>query len=112
MERFEKVCKVSEVPQNSMKGFKVKDKDILVSNLNGEFFAIDSICSHMNGYLPRGKLKGNCVVCPVHHAEFDVKTGRVTKDLPWLLKKMTKHDVTDLVKYETKLVNDEILVKV
>lgn len=86
---MEKICQVSDVPKGSMKGFTVKDRQILIANVDGNFYAMDAICSHMRGFLPGGTLENNEVVCPVHHARFDVTTGKVIKNLPAPLKMLT-----------------------
>lgn len=69
---MEKLCNVSEVPEGTMKGFSAKGEQILVANVNGKFYAMDAVCSHNYGYLPKGRLEKNIVTCPVHHAQFDV----------------------------------------
>ena len=62
-------------------GFTAKDKQILIANVDGNFYAMDAICSHMQGYLPSGRLERSIVICPVHHARFDVTNGKVSKDV-------------------------------
>ena len=78
---MEKVCEISDIPKGTVKGFTVKDTQILIANVDGNFYAIDAICSHMHGYLPSGTLKRNIVICPVHRAQFDVTSGKVSKDV-------------------------------
>ncbi|MGA2683303.1 MAG: Rieske 2Fe-2S domain-containing protein [Candidatus Bathyarchaeia archaeon] len=78
---MEKICEISDVAKGTMKGFTVKDKQILIANVDGNFYAMDAICSHMHGYLPSGTLEKNIVICPVHRAEFDVTSGKVSKDV-------------------------------
>ena len=93
---MEKICKISDIPAGSMKGYTVNGKQILLANVNGNFYAMDAVCSHMHGYLPSGKLEKNTVICPVHHAQFDVTTGKVIKDLPGLMKMVTGGGAKDL----------------
>ncbi len=40
------------------------------------FAVIDNDCPHAGGPLHTGELTGCTVVCPMHHLEFDVTTGR------------------------------------
>ena len=42
-----KLASVDEVKPNSMKGLKVNGKQILLANLNGSYYAIGNICTHM-----------------------------------------------------------------
>jgi len=79
--QLEEVCEISDVSKGTMKGFTVKNKQILIANVDGNFYAMDAICSHEHGYLPSGTLEKNIVICPVHHAQFDVTSGKVTKNV-------------------------------
>lgn len=53
---------------------------ILLVNLGPSIHAVDAICTHEAGLLADGTLEGPNVVCPVHGATFDVKTGAVVAD--------------------------------
>lgn len=58
-----------------MKSFVVGDKQILVANVEGKYYAINNICTHAGGNLSAGKLDGKIVTCPRHGSQFDVTTG-------------------------------------
>ena len=73
------VGKTSEMPPGSMNKVSVDGKDILVTNIDGEFFAIDDSCTHSGASLSEGKLEGCKVTCGWHAAEFDCKTGKLIK---------------------------------
>ena len=109
---MEKVCKTSDVAKSAMKGFIIKEKQILVANLDGQFFAMDAICPHMNGYLPSGKIENGEVVCPVHRARYDVKTGKLVKNVDMLVKMATGHSAKDLKAYTVKVDGDDILIDI
>ncbi|MCZ6731504.1 MAG: non-heme iron oxygenase ferredoxin subunit [Gammaproteobacteria bacterium] len=51
---------------------------IAVFNLDGEYYAIEDICTHDGGELASGELAGEEIVCPRHGAHFNIKTGEVT----------------------------------
>ncbi len=68
---------ITEVPEGTIKKVLLKDNEILIANINGNFFAIDSVCTHFGGDLSLGTLKGNVLTCPRHQAKFDVTTGRM-----------------------------------
>jgi len=106
---MEKVCEVSDVAKGTMKGFTVKDKQILLANVDGNFYAMDAICSHMHGYLPSGKLERNIVICPVHRAQFDVTTGKVSKDVSGALK-LFVGGAKDLQTYKISMKENQIYV--
>jgi len=73
---FVKVGEVSEIPVGKMKMFKIGEKEYLVSNVNGSYFAIGNKCTHSSGDLSKGSLQGNIVICPKHKSTFDVTTGK------------------------------------
>lgn len=70
------VGKISDIAPGTMKSFPAGNKQILVVNLEGKFFALDSKCTHAGGDLAKGKLEGQIVICPRHGSRFDVTNGR------------------------------------
>ena len=52
-----------------------ENKDIAIFNVDGEFYAIDDLCSHAEASLAEGEVFDCKVECPLHGAEFDLKTG-------------------------------------
>jgi 3-phenylpropionate/trans-cinnamate dioxygenase ferredoxin component len=73
---FKEITKTNDVPAGTMKGFEIDGKSVLVSNIGGQYFAINGKCTHMGGDLAKGILEGNVVTCPRHHAKFDITTGK------------------------------------
>jgi 3-phenylpropionate/trans-cinnamate dioxygenase ferredoxin subunit len=71
------VCKQSEIPPGTLKFVSAGGKDLVVSNIDGVFYAIDNWCTHEQGNLSEGQLNGDVLTCPDHGAQFDVKTGKV-----------------------------------
>ena len=53
----------------------VEDTQIAVFNVDGDFFAIEDLCSHDLACLTEGDVEGGEVVCPIHGARFDLRTG-------------------------------------
>ena len=74
---FLKVAETSEINHGQMKVVKLAEKEILVANVNGAYYAIGNSCTHMKGDLSKGVLEGNIATCPKHKAKFDVTTGKV-----------------------------------
>ena len=56
----------------------VDDVMVAVFNIDGEFFAIEDVCTHDGSEIASGCLKGEEIECPRHLARFNVKTGEVT----------------------------------
>lgn len=74
---YERVCATAEVPAGGKKYFNIKGKEIVIVNVDGKFYAIHNWCTHEQGDLSAGTLKGNVLKCPEHGAEFDVTNGKV-----------------------------------
>ena len=107
------LAKAEAIPEGTMKGFTVQGKPILLTRLGGKFYAMDAVCSHLYGYLPRGAVDGVCVECPVHRARYDVRTGKVVKNIGRMLKLATHREATDLQTYEVRVVaGSDLLVQV
>jgi 3-phenylpropionate/trans-cinnamate dioxygenase ferredoxin subunit len=49
---------------------------VAVFNVDGEFLAIDDLCTHDGGGLAGGAVEGDQVICPRHGARFCLRTGR------------------------------------
>jgi 3-phenylpropionate/trans-cinnamate dioxygenase ferredoxin subunit len=79
MAEFSEIGKTNDVANGTMKGVRAEGKDILIANVDGKYYAASGRCPHMKGYLPKGKLNGTIVTCPVHGSQFDLKTGKVVR---------------------------------
>ena len=90
-ENYTEIAKVSDIKKGTMKNVQVRNRDILLANVDGTFYAMDDRCGHMNALLSMGKLEGKYVICPFHFAEFDITTGKKVKDpVPYSLKDAKK----------------------
>ena len=94
-----------------MRGVTVDGKRVLVARVRGDFYAIDAVCSHLAGNLADGTLDNAIVTCPVHHSQYDVRTGKVVKNVGRLVKLATRKEATGQRAYETKVVGPDILLK-
>ena len=106
---FYEVAKKDSVPEGTMKAFKIQDKDILVVNYNGSYYAISSKCTHVVGDLSKGVLEGNIVKCPRHGSRFDVTTG---KNISGPKMGFLKLKTGDEPAYEVKVEGDSIMVNI
>lgn len=58
--------------------YRVVDVDgtaVAVFNVDGEFHALEDVCTHDGGQLTGGCIEGGEVVCPRHGARFAIRTG-------------------------------------
>ena len=97
--------KKSEIKDGHTKSFDIGENKIVICNVNGEFFAVDDICSHDDGVLVSGdgQLVEICQIeCPRHGARFDVKTGEA--------KKMPA--VAPIKTYKVNIIDDELEINI
>lgn len=76
MSELVKVATIDEIPANSSKLVEIEGIRIALFNLDGEFYAIEDVCTHDGGPLVEGEIiNGHEVACPRHGARFDIRTG-------------------------------------
>lgn len=105
---FVKVAETSEVPVGKMKMIKLEEKEILIANVNGKYYAIGNICTHAGGDLSKGILDGNVVTCPRHGSKFDVTTGKVVSGPKVHFLRLK---IKDEPSFEVKVKRNDILLK-
>ena len=99
--------KTTELPIGTMKMVKLEDQEILISNVENNFYAISNICTHLKGSLVNGKLEGKLVTCPNHGAKFDVTTGKCSGPATIMFIKTTPSDEKT---FPLKIEGENILV--
>ena len=77
MPRFVKALELSKLAPGTMAGVDIEGKQILLSNLGGEVYAVDGVCTHEESLLARGFMIEERVVCQLHLSQFDLRTGDV-----------------------------------
>jgi nitrite reductase/ring-hydroxylating ferredoxin subunit len=76
-ESYIEAAKVNEIPSGKMKHVELNGKEIVVSNVNGKYYAMEDRCGHMNALLSMGTLSNdNIITCPFHGAKFDGTNGK------------------------------------
>ncbi len=66
-----------DILPGTMAGTRAGGKEVLVANVDGKFYAIGNVCTHMGCTVSDGVLSGFTVQCPCHGSMFDVRTGAV-----------------------------------
>lgn len=70
------VATVSSFPESGILPLEVDDRFIVLVKFEGQYFCLDDVCTHDGGPLGEGGLLGNCLVCPRHGAQFDIRSGQ------------------------------------
>lgn len=75
--RYQTVARVGEIPPGGVKRVEIGEHEIGIYNLDGEYYALSDVCSHAYAQLSEGEVYADegAVECPLHGAEFDIRTG-------------------------------------
>jgi len=94
--------KTSDIPQDKMVKVESEGKAILVANVDGNYFAMDDICTHQGASLSEGTLESSTVTCPWHGSTWDCKTGKLIAFATQL---------KDLASYKVIVESDSVFVE-
>ena len=100
-EDFIKVAVTKDIQPSNMKAVDLASERVCIVNVEGNYYAIGNVCTHVGGPLNEGTLEGYEVECPWHGSKFDVRTGEPTKP-------PARQAVP---KYEVKVEDNNILVR-
>ena len=99
---FKSVAKLNAVPVGTVHGVDVDGHRIAICNVDGQITAVSGICTHADADLCDEDLDDGCLVCPLHFATFDARTGEA----------MDPPADEPLRVYEVKVDGEDILVNV
>jgi nitrite reductase/ring-hydroxylating ferredoxin subunit len=75
---FVTVARAREIAPGTVRVVEIDGRSLCVGlTEDGEWGAIDNVCTHDGGVLGEGELDENAVECPRHGGRFDLFTGRV-----------------------------------
>lgn len=75
MPDFVRVASTADLADGEMRQVSADGTEVLLSRVDGAFHACTAFCTHYGAPLATGVLDGTTVVCPWHHAAFDVASG-------------------------------------
>lgn len=75
MTTWTRVAPAADIGPGDFASAEVDGSFVAVFNVDGEFFAIDDVCTHDGGGLAGGRVEGHQVICPRHGARFNLRTG-------------------------------------
>ena len=104
---FVKAAQTTDLPSGEKKKITLEGKDILLTNIDGSYYAVDNTCPHMGGSLYNGNLEGKNIVCPKHGSVFDVTNGEVVEQGKLLFMKVKVHN---LHSYPVKIEGADLLI--
>ena len=78
MSDWEEVAKLGEIEPGTCKAVEVDGTDVALFNLEGEYYAIEDVCTHDGSEISCGIVMGEEIICSRHGARFCIKSGKVT----------------------------------
>jgi len=98
-----RVASVAELPDETMKRVEAGHTPVCLAHAeDGNFYAINDVCTHENFLLSGGELFDLQVECPQHGSRFNLQTGKVT-GLPAVIPAKT---------YQVKVDGSDVYVEV
>ena len=79
-EVFIRALRADQVRPGGIVAVALGDRQIVVCNCAGSYYAVERRCGHMNAPLDLGTLDGFYLSCPMHCVQFDVRNGEVVCD--------------------------------
>jgi 3-phenylpropionate/trans-cinnamate dioxygenase ferredoxin component len=95
------VADLSEFAETGRKIVTVGGREACIFRLDDGFFAIDAWCSHDKASLALGDLMDHEVMCPLHGARFDLRTG----------KNLSLPAVKPVTSYEVRIEGQKVLIR-
>ena len=101
MSEFVAVAQVADLSDGEKMVVEVDDRLVALFHVDGQFFAVDDVCTHDGGPLAEGALNGHEIACPRHGARFDIRDGRA----------LCMPATQSTASHEVKVDNGTVLVK-
>src|SRR5262245_10651899 len=101
LDGFVAALRASALPPGEMTWAAVDRERVLIANVDGHFYALQDACGHRQAPLSRGRLDGHVVECPLHFAQFDVRTGKL----------VSGPSATDVGTYQVRVEGEIVYVK-
>lgn len=103
MKAWREVSAVKEFESTDRKQVDLGDgRYVALFKVAGEYFAIDGTCSHEKASMVLGEVGDHEIMCPLHGARFDLRTGR----------HLSLPAVRPVASYPVKVEGDKILVEI
>jgi 3-phenylpropionate/trans-cinnamate dioxygenase ferredoxin component len=105
------VARKGEIANGKMIGVEAGGRKLLIASYGGKLYAMDAVCSHMGGDLSKGRFESDVVICPRHGAQYDIRTGRLIKDVGFAAKALTMgRGAHEQAMFEVVVEGDEVKV--
>jgi nitrite reductase/ring-hydroxylating ferredoxin subunit len=87
---FNTSLKKKHIEEGKLLKVDINGNSVVLTSINGNYYAMDSVCSHEGGPLEEGTLGDYTLISPWHQGKFDIRTAKAFAETDW---------VTDLKSY-------------
>ncbi len=101
MANWIKIAQVGQVDEDESLAIEVDGRQLALHHTEGQYFVTDNVCTHQYALLSDGYIEDGCVECPLHQAQFDLRTGKA----------MCAPATVDIQTYQVKTEGEDILVE-
>ncbi|MBF0348165.1 MAG: non-heme iron oxygenase ferredoxin subunit [Magnetococcales bacterium] len=77
MNEWVDVLPVAEFASGTWQTLMLEGQAVVVFHLDDGFYGLEDCCTHDGSDLSSGDVEGSDIICPLHGARFDIKTGAV-----------------------------------
>lgn len=96
------IAHINDLQDGQMKEIDLGERSILLTRVEGQYYAMGAHCSHYGGPLAKGVLCEHHVVCPWHQTYFDIVTGNV----------LEPPGLNALRHYDLRIEGDEVIITI
>jgi 3-phenylpropionate/trans-cinnamate dioxygenase ferredoxin subunit len=102
MAEWVKVAAVGELAPGDKKQIDLDGLAVALFNVDGQYYAIEDVCTHDGAPLAHGRFRGDQITCPRHGARFNVRTGEA----------LSMPAFEPVETYQVKVEGNDILIEV
>jgi nitrite reductase/ring-hydroxylating ferredoxin subunit len=74
---FRPALAAADVPEGQMRAVTIDGRELIVCHTRDGWYALDNVCTHAFARMSEGRLRGFRLICPLHGASFDCRSGAV-----------------------------------
>ncbi len=97
---FHRIASAAQIAEGKMLEVELEGRSIVICRTRDGWHALDNVCTHAYAKMHEGRLRGNRLICPLHGASFDCRTGAV----------LGAPAITPLKTYAVRCVGDDVEV--
>jgi 3-phenylpropionate/trans-cinnamate dioxygenase ferredoxin subunit len=102
MSDWVRVAAKGDVAEGACLGVRVGQREVAIYHMpGGEFRSTENVCSHEYALLTEGWMENGCIECPLHAAQFDIRTGKA----------MSAPADESIAVYPVKLEGEDVMVQ-